>query len=119
MEHIKSGKPSGPDKSTRKELGLSQEKLAEALGVSYQQVQRYENGTNLLSTDKLQIIAKVLEVPVNYFFKESEEITLLVGPTIKSADTAVILNCLDAIDKSARDASWNTCSLVARKKKTF
>lgn len=117
MEHIKSGKLIGAGiKARRKELGLSQEKLAEALGVSYQQVQRYENGTNLLSTDKLQIIAKVLEVPVNYFFKESEEITLLVGPTIKSADTAVILNCLDAIDKRCKRCIMEYLLLVARNK---
>ena len=57
-------------KHRRKELGLSQEKMAEALNVSYQQVQRYENCTNLLNTDKLQLIAKSLGVPVSYFFDE-------------------------------------------------
>lgn len=49
---------------------MSQEKLAEALNVSYQQVQRYENGANLLNTEKLQIIAKFLNVPVSHFFDE-------------------------------------------------
>ena len=47
MKNIKSGKAIGLRiKHRRKELGISQEKLAEALNVSYQQVQRYENGTN-------------------------------------------------------------------------
>jgi len=71
MKGIKTGKAIGAlIKHRRRSIGLSQEKLAVALGVSYQQIQRYENGTNLLSTDKLQIIAQVLEMPVGYFFDE-------------------------------------------------
>ncbi|HZX35476.1 MAG TPA: helix-turn-helix transcriptional regulator [Thermodesulfobacteriota bacterium] len=117
MGHVKSGKLIGAGiKARRKELGLSQEKLAEALGVSYQQVQRYENGTNLLSTDKLQIIAKVLEVPVSYFFGESEEIALITGPGIRSDDAKVILNCLDAIDKRCKRCIMEYLLLVARNK---
>lgn len=117
MGHIKSGKLIGAGiKARRKEFGLSQEKLAEALGVTYQQVQRYENGTNLLSTDKLQIVAKVLEVPVSYFFKEPEEITIMAAPGIKSADTEVILNCLDAIDKRCKRCITGYLITVAKKK---
>lgn len=117
MGHVKSGKLIGAGiKARRKELGLSQEKLAEALGVSYQQVQRYENGTNLLSTDKLQIIAKVLEVPVSYFFGESEEIALITGPKIKSDGAKAILNCLDAIDKRCKRCIMEYLLLVARNK---
>jgi len=71
MKGIKTGKAIGAlIKHRRRSIGLSQEKLAVALGVSYQQIQRYENGTNLLSTDKLQIIAQVLEMPVGYFFED-------------------------------------------------
>ena len=117
MEHIKSGKLIGAGiKARRKELGLSQEKLAEALGVSYQQVQRYENGTNLLSTDKLQIIAKVLEVPVGYFFKEPEEITITAAPKTKSTDAEAILNCLDAIDKKCKNCIVKYITTVIKKK---
>jgi len=60
-------------KKRRTELKISQNKLAEALAVSYQQVQRYENGSNLLDTDKLHKIAEVLGVPVGYFFEETKE----------------------------------------------
>lgn len=71
MKYIKSGKAIGLRiKQRRKELGISQEKLAEALDVSYQQIQRYENATNLLNTDKLQLIADFLDIPVGYFFEE-------------------------------------------------
>ena len=117
MGQMKSGKLIGAGiKARRKALGLSQEKLAEALGVSYQQVQRYENGTNLLSTDKLQIIAKVLEVPVSYFFKEPEEITIIAAPKTKSPDTEAILNYLDAIDRKCKKCIMEYLLLVARKK---
>lgn len=57
----------------RKELGLTQEKLAEALGITYQQLQRYENGTSYLNTDRLQAISNALDVPIAYFFEEPGE----------------------------------------------
>lgn len=56
-------------KKRRKELGMSQEELAEVLNVTYQQVQRYENGKNRLNVENIQIIADALSVPVTFFFK--------------------------------------------------
>lgn len=57
----------------RKELGMTQEKLAEAIGITYQQLQRYENGTSYVNTDRLQTISSVLNVPITYFFEEPGE----------------------------------------------
>lgn len=57
----------------RKELGLTQEKLAEILGITYQQLQRYENGTSYLNTDRLQAISNALDVSIPYFFEEKGE----------------------------------------------
>ncbi len=54
----------------RKELGLSQEKLAEAIGITYQQLQRYENGRGRLNTDRLQALSEVLDVPLSYLFED-------------------------------------------------
>lgn len=48
--------------------GVSQEKLGEALGLTFQQIQKYEKGANRVSASRLQQIAKVLEVPVAFFF---------------------------------------------------
>jgi transcriptional regulator with XRE-family HTH domain len=56
-------------KAIRKRLGVSQEKLAELVGVSFQQIQKYESGANRLNTDKLQVIASRLSVPVAAFFE--------------------------------------------------
>jgi transcriptional regulator with XRE-family HTH domain len=56
----------------RTELGLTQDQLAAALGVSYQQVQKYENGANRISAVRLWQIGRRLEVPVGWFFDEAD-----------------------------------------------
>ncbi len=50
-------------------LGQSQEKLADALNLTYQQVQKYERGVNRISISRLYDIAKILHVPVSFFFE--------------------------------------------------
>ena len=50
-------------------MGWSQEKFGDALGVSFQQVQKYERRTNRISASRLQRIAEVLLVPLEYFFQ--------------------------------------------------
>ncbi|WAP70839.1 helix-turn-helix domain-containing protein [Jiella pelagia] len=52
-------------------LGMSQEKLGEALGITFQQVQKYEKGSNRIGASRLQNIADVLKVPVSYFFEDA------------------------------------------------
>src|SRR6266516_2768416 len=52
----------------RVELGLSQTQLANALGVTFQQVQKYEKGTNRIGASRLHVMSGVLRVPVSYFF---------------------------------------------------
>lgn len=58
-------------KRRRNALGMSQEKLAEMLNVTYQQVQRYENGSNKLNVENIQNVAAALEVPSALFFKSN------------------------------------------------
>jgi len=53
----------------RKLLGVSQERLADQLGLTFQQVQKYERGANRVSASKLYEIARALEAPVAYFFE--------------------------------------------------
>ena len=50
-------------------LGMSQERLAQAFGVSFQQVQKYERGANRISASRLHLLTKILDVPVTYFFE--------------------------------------------------
>jgi transcriptional regulator with XRE-family HTH domain len=49
-------------------LGTTQEKTADALGLTFQQVQKYEKGTNRISASRLQQLAHILRVPVEFFF---------------------------------------------------
>ena len=49
-------------------LGMSQEKLAQTFGVSFQQVQKYERGANRISASRLHLLTQILDVPVTYFF---------------------------------------------------
>jgi len=51
-------------------LGMSQTKLGEAVGLTFQQVQKYERGSNRMGSSRLYEFAKVLDVPVSYFFDE-------------------------------------------------
>jgi transcriptional regulator with XRE-family HTH domain len=50
-------------------LGMSQEKLGDALGLTFQQVQKYEKGTNRIGASRLQQISHILQVPVAFFFE--------------------------------------------------
>ena len=52
----------------RLQKGLSQEKLGDALGLTFQQVQKYEKGTNRIASGRLRAIAEALELPVTFFF---------------------------------------------------
>lgn len=51
-------------------LGMSQEKLGEHLGLTFQQIQKYEKGINRIGASRLFDLAKVLAVPVQYFYEE-------------------------------------------------
>lgn len=50
-------------------LGMSQEKLGEALGLTFQQVQKYEKGTNRIGASRLQQISEILQIPVSFLFE--------------------------------------------------
>lgn len=54
-------------------LHVSQTRLGDALGITFQQIQKYEKGTNRISASRLQQIADVLKVPVSFFFDGASE----------------------------------------------
>jgi transcriptional regulator with XRE-family HTH domain len=53
-------------------IGMSQEKLGEALGITFQQIQKYEKGTNRMGASRLQQAARIMGVPVNFFFEGNQ-----------------------------------------------
>lgn len=58
-------------KLRRMMLGMSQEKLGDHLGITFQQVQKYERGSNRIGASRLQAIARILSVPVAFFFEDA------------------------------------------------
>jgi transcriptional regulator with XRE-family HTH domain len=54
-------------------LGMSQERVAQLLGLTFQQVQKYEKGTNRISAGRLQQLSHILDVPVSFFFEEARD----------------------------------------------
>ncbi|MBU3732043.1 MAG: helix-turn-helix transcriptional regulator [Beijerinckiaceae bacterium] len=71
-------------------IGMSQEKLGDALGLTFQQVQKYEKGTNRIGASRLQHISTILGVPVEYFFdgKPMDETTPMLDMADGSPDEA-------------------------------
>jgi transcriptional regulator with XRE-family HTH domain len=55
----------------RNMLSMSQERLGESLGITFQQIQKYEKGTNRVGASRLQAIASILGVPVSFFFEDA------------------------------------------------
>ncbi|MGE5268422.1 MAG: helix-turn-helix domain-containing protein [Thiohalocapsa sp.] len=77
----KSGNPNPVDvqvgsrvRLRRNMLGLSQEKLGEALGLTFQQVQKYERGANRIGASRLHELSRVLDVPVSFFFDDTDPV---------------------------------------------
>ncbi|MEM6781275.1 MAG: helix-turn-helix transcriptional regulator [Pseudomonadota bacterium] len=60
-------------------LGMSQEKLADAVGITFQQIQKYENGANRVSAGRLYEFSNILEVPVNFFYENMQSMNEKVG----------------------------------------
>ena len=64
-------------------LSMSQEKLGDSLGLTFQQVQKYEKGTNRIGASRLQQISTILQVPVSFFFEGAPDLTT---PTAANGD---------------------------------
>jgi transcriptional regulator with XRE-family HTH domain len=69
---------------------VSQAKLGSALNVAFQQIQKYENGTNRISASRLQQIAKFLGVPVDFFFDGAPEAQVSVEQAACSYETSLL-----------------------------
>ena len=71
-------------------LAMSQEKLGDALGLTFQQVQKYEKGTNRIGASRLQQISQILQVPVEFFFEGAQN--LGGGNGMQDAPTATYVS---------------------------
>ena len=70
----------------RLSLGLTQTKVAEAINVTFQQIQKYEKGTNGVSSARLMQIAQFLTVPITYFYEEYKDYKNFISDNHSSQD---------------------------------
>jgi transcriptional regulator with XRE-family HTH domain len=73
----------------RREMGFSQERLGELLGLTFQQIQKYERGVNRISAGRLFEMAHVMNVPISYFYEGASELTSSRNRALAEVDTPV------------------------------
>jgi transcriptional regulator with XRE-family HTH domain len=96
----------------RQIISMSQEKLGELLGITFQQVQKYEKGTNRISASRLFYAAKILGIPVQAFFEDLPSVEGDPGFAESSTDNTVMTSLMNAegiqLAKAFRDADSST-----------
>jgi transcriptional regulator with XRE-family HTH domain len=85
-------------------LGLSQERLGDALGLTFQQVQKYERGINRVGASRLFDLARVLDVPISFFFDDMPE---PIGGSARALPAPMATGFADAQDAFGTDAFLN------------
>ncbi|MBZ0260574.1 MAG: helix-turn-helix domain-containing protein [Hyphomicrobiales bacterium] len=96
----------------RQLISMSQEKLGELLGITFQQVQKYEKGSNRISASRLFYAAKILGVPVQAFFEDLPGMEGDTGFSEPSEENSVMSSMMNAegikLAKAFRDADNST-----------
>ena len=120
-------------KQKRTLLGLSQTKMADKLGITFQQVQKYEKGTNRMSASRLIDLASVLDVPITYFFddmpdtvsKQSprlwankliDSVPEMDNPMVKSETLTLVRAYYEIKDRTKRKSIINLCKVMKDEK---
>jgi transcriptional regulator with XRE-family HTH domain len=79
-------------------IGMSQERLGEALGLTFQQVQKYEKGTNRIGASRLQQISTILDAPVSFFFEGAPGADPSASGLSDSASSAYVVDFLSTTE---------------------
>ena len=90
----------------RLSLGLTQTKVAQAINVTFQQIQKYEKGTNGVSSNRLMQLSQFLKVPIIYFFQDFKE--------FKDVDTSEETN--DDLNYSFLSRTFSSLSRIHKEK---
>lgn len=94
-------------RARRLEMKMSQSDVAERLGLTFQQLQKYENASNRISASKLLAVAQILKCPVSYFFEgleteEGEQIPSRFEEELTHRDTHALLDAFTKVPKGKR-----------------
>ncbi|HRX36055.1 MAG TPA: helix-turn-helix transcriptional regulator [Aestuariivirga sp.] len=96
----------------RQLIGMSQEKLGELLGITFQQVQKYEKGANRISASRLYFTAKILGVPVQFFYDDLPGVEGHGGLSEAREEDTILASLMNAegvsLAKAFRDADSST-----------
>jgi transcriptional regulator with XRE-family HTH domain len=107
IDQIEQSKPSHPIdvhvglqvRLRRCEIGITQSKLAASLGLTFQQIQKYERGANRIGASKLYEIAKCLDVPISWFFEGlSDPMAACVEGHVEKPFAHSLLSIMEGVD---------------------
>ena len=98
-------------------LGMSQEKLGEALGLTFQQIQKYETGMNRISASRLWDISDALGVSINYFFEGLEAdapvIDQQLGDILADKEALMLVRSYYAIPEAQRRRLFDLAKVLS------
>ena len=86
-------------RARRSSLGLTQTQVARAINVTFQQIQKYEKGTNGVSSSRLLQLANFLKVPVKYFFEEFKDFQNLDSHVKNDNSLEIFVSKLSEVEK--------------------
>ncbi|KAA8384888.1 helix-turn-helix domain-containing protein [Acetobacter sp. DmW_136] len=98
-------------------LGLSQEKLGEALGITFQQIQKYERGANRVGASRLYHIACALDVPISFFFDDMHSAEVVSNKQAHFSETRKSFGA--PADKNVSVASTSDTKNIFKKQETL
>jgi transcriptional regulator with XRE-family HTH domain len=85
-------------------MGMSQERLGDALGLTFQQVQKYERGVNRVSASRLFDLSRVLDVPISFFFDDMpEKVAAIYGGQVNSRGARLAMGFAETQDGFGND----------------
>ncbi len=107
----------GRVKARRKLIGMSQEELGKHVGLTFQQIQKYENGMNRITASRLWVISLVLGRPISWFFEGIGERKRKVDDLVAKRETLQLVRYLSACDPDVQKHLAAMINAVAGKAK--
>ncbi len=101
-------------REARAARGMSQSALAEKLGVSFQQVQKYEKGTNRIGSSRLWDICSVVDVPITYFFDGLDDVSAQNDPHLARRTIKLAKEIEQIRDEGLKDKILDLIRAAAR-----